>query len=310
MLTLFTTPKPFRGHTGTIQRNALASWTRLDPGVEVVLIGDDEGASAVARELAIRHFPEAPRHPSGFKYLNALFAHAQQIARNPLVCYANCDIIILPDILDSVRRVSQQLPRFLMLGRRRDLDVTEPIAFEDANWSSQIRERALREGVERPGQWIDYFVFPRGLYSEIPPFVIGRIAWDNWLVWRALSMHAPVVDATKCVCAIHQNHDYSYHAQGATGVWQDELAIRNIEVGGGFHWVGTIDDATHRLAPQGLERNWARHFSFMRRSASRIVSNALSAIVRGSRPLRHALGIRKGSLVALRTRLGASRSKP
>jgi len=310
MLTLFTTPKAFRGHAGTIQRNALASWTLLGPGVEVILFGDDEGASEVARELAIRHIPDAPRHPSGFKYLNAFFQHAQQIARNPLVCYTNCDIILLPDMLEAVRRVLQQVPRFLMLGRRRDLDVTQPIAFEDANWSSRLRERALREGVERPGQWIDYFVFPRGFYDAIPPFVIGRVAWDNWLVWRALSMRAPVVDATASVLAIHQNHDYAYHPQGAIGVWQDELALRNIEVGGGLHWVGTIDDATHRLTARGLVGNWKRTFKFVRRAVSRVAYEGLSASVRASRPLRHAMGIRKENFDSLRTRLGATRSKP
>ncbi len=310
MLTLFTTPKPFRGHIGTIQRNALASWTRLGPAVEVILFGDDEGASEVARELAIRQIPEAPRHPSGLKYLNAFFAHAQQIARNPLMCFANCDMLFLPDLLEAVRRVSQQSLRFLLLGRRRDLDVTEPIAFEEADWSSRLRQRALCEGVERPGQWIDYFVFPRGLYDAIPPFVIGRVAWDNWLVWRALSMHVPVIDATASVLAIHQNHDYAYHLQGAIGVWQDELAMRNIEVGGGLHWVGTVDDATHRLAARGLVPNWSRHVSLIRRALSRVAYNGLSASLRVSRPLRHALGLRKERFDSLRTRLGTTRSKP
>jgi hypothetical protein len=31
MLTFFTTAKPFRGHHGIIQRNALKSWTLLHP---------------------------------------------------------------------------------------------------------------------------------------------------------------------------------------------------------------------------------------------------------------------------------------
>jgi hypothetical protein len=31
MLTLFTTAKPFLGHTSIIQRNALKSWTLLHP---------------------------------------------------------------------------------------------------------------------------------------------------------------------------------------------------------------------------------------------------------------------------------------
>jgi len=310
MLTLFTTPKPFRGHIGTIQRNALASWARLGRGVEVILFGDDEGAAETARELGIRHVPEAPRHPSGFKYLNAFFAHAQQIARNPLVCYANCDIIFLPDVLDAVQRAAESYPRFMMLGRRIDLDVTEPIAFDDSNWAGGLRERAQREGRMRPGQWIDYFAFPRGFYDPIPPFVIGRVAWDNWLVWRALSLPAPVVDATQAVIAIHQNHDYAYHPQGATGVWQDELALRNIELGGGYHWVGSIDDATHRLTPRGIERNWKRHLVFVRRSIARVAYTGVSASLRVSRPLRHALRIRRGGFDSVRAKLGDSRGKP
>lgn len=35
----FTTAKPFVGHNGVIQRNALRSWTLLHPGVEVILFG-------------------------------------------------------------------------------------------------------------------------------------------------------------------------------------------------------------------------------------------------------------------------------
>jgi FkbM family methyltransferase len=61
MLTLFTTAKPFRGHSGIIHRNALKSWTLLHPDIEIILFGDDEGAaevrrlSDVARELNLRH---------------------------------------------------------------------------------------------------------------------------------------------------------------------------------------------------------------------------------------------------------------
>ena len=42
MLSLFSIPKPFTGYLGTIQHNALGSWTRL--GCEVVLFGDDDGS--------------------------------------------------------------------------------------------------------------------------------------------------------------------------------------------------------------------------------------------------------------------------
>jgi len=309
MLTLFTTPKPFRGHIGVIQRNALASWTRLGPNVEVILFGDDDGAESVARELGIRHVPEAPRHPSGFKYLNAFFAQAQQIARNPVVCYANCDIIFLPDMLDAVRRVADEFPRFLMVGRRRDLDITSALPFEDPDWAPRLRERAVREGLHRVAGWIDYFVFPRGFYEAIPPFVIGRIAWDQWLVWRARDLGAPVVDASSRVTAIHQNHDYAYHPQGAIGVWQDELAGRNIELAGGFRCLHTIADATYRLETQALTRRWLCYLVPFRRAIRRGIHDGLSASLRVTRPLRHALGLRKQHLEGLRSKPGVSRGE-
>jgi hypothetical protein len=52
MLTLFTTAKPFEGHSGVIQRNALKSWKLLHPDIEIILFGDDAGGAELARELA------------------------------------------------------------------------------------------------------------------------------------------------------------------------------------------------------------------------------------------------------------------
>src|SRR5439155_17039784 len=51
MLTFFTTAKPFHGHDGIIQRNALRSWTLLHPEVEVNLFGSEEGAAQTAKQL-------------------------------------------------------------------------------------------------------------------------------------------------------------------------------------------------------------------------------------------------------------------
>ena len=52
VLTLFTVPKPFRGHVGDIQRNAIESWRALRPSVQVVLVGDEDGVAEAARDAA------------------------------------------------------------------------------------------------------------------------------------------------------------------------------------------------------------------------------------------------------------------
>jgi hypothetical protein len=37
LLSLFSVPKAFADHAGVIQRNAIQSWARLGPNVEIIL---------------------------------------------------------------------------------------------------------------------------------------------------------------------------------------------------------------------------------------------------------------------------------
>src|SRR3974390_1799942 len=113
MLTLFTTAKPFRGHSGIIQRNALKSWTMLHPDVEVILFGDDDGAAETCKELGILHEPYVERNEYGTKRLNSLFDRAQDIAKNDNLCYVNCDIILLEDFRVAVEQVKAVHSRYL-----------------------------------------------------------------------------------------------------------------------------------------------------------------------------------------------------
>src|SRR5258708_34484077 len=94
MLTTFATAKPFRGHIGIIQRNALQSWKALHPGIEIILFGADEGAAEAAKEFGLRHEPHVERNEWGSKRLDYLFARGQAVARAQMLCYNSCDIIL------------------------------------------------------------------------------------------------------------------------------------------------------------------------------------------------------------------------
>src|SRR6266436_2328419 len=135
-----------------------------------------------------------------------------------------------------------------MVGRRWDVEIWEPLDFSQANWQSRLQATALGRGRQRTEEWIDYFVFHRTLYgSSVPPFVLGRVHWDNWLLWKACDAGVPVVDASNAVIAVHQNHDYSYHPQGRAGVWNDAQAKWNHELAGGWRHLRTIADANEVL---------------------------------------------------------------
>src|SRR5690348_8932501 len=134
MLTLFTTAKPFRGHDGIIQRNALKSWTLLRSNVEVILFGDEEGAAKAAAELELRHEPQVERNEFGTKRLDTMFCRAQRIAQHDLLCYVNCDILLMQDFCDALKRVRGAHAKFLMVGRRWDTEIFEPCDCESKDW--------------------------------------------------------------------------------------------------------------------------------------------------------------------------------
>ena len=253
MLTLFTIPKPFVGRIGEIQSNAVRSWAALGAGVQVVLLGDEDGTAASATSLGVEHVPIVLRNEHGTPRLDSAFAQADAVARHRLRCFVNADIVLLDDFLPAVRRAEAVADRFLMVGQTADLDGVTAAEVADP---ARLRLRAAAEGVERGAAAIDYFVFPAGLFGELPPFLVGRACFDNWLVWRARQT-APVVDASASVLAIHQAHDYAHVPGGKNEAYYGEEAAWNRGLAGGRDRLFTIHDASHRLlADGGTRRNY------------------------------------------------------
>jgi hypothetical protein len=294
MITFFTTPKPFVGHIEVIQRNAIQSWKRVYPEAEIILIGDDPGAAEVCREFGLVHVKGVKRNRFGTKYLADVYDRAQEIARHDLVCHVNCDIVLMEDFRLAVERVAQAQEKFLAAGRRWDVDVRDALDFERPNWAEELRALAAKTNRQRPAQWVDYFVFSKGLYyHKIPEFLIGRPGWDNWLLWFAGESGVPVVDMSEAVCAVHQNHDYSYHPDGEKGVWEGEEAQENYRLLDGNRKFSTLESATYLLQSNGLRTNYNRWFVGARRGF-RERSNALwFHLLDFSRPLRHKIGLRQ-----------------
>jgi hypothetical protein len=294
MLTVFSTPKPFAGHIDVIQRNAILSWRQLHPEIEIILVGDDEGAAEVCAELSIRHIAQVERNKYGTKYLASIYDRVQEVARHRVLCHVNCDILLMSDFLPAAEIVMQNQEQFLMAGRRWDVDVRSRLNFGAADWESQLRKLVKETGRQRPPQWIDYFLFPKELYyKKIPEFVIGRPGWDNWLLWYPLSQNVPVVDASGAVLAVHQNHDYGYHPAGEKGVWEGEEARENYRLHEGKF--RTLRDATHVLNRRRLRPNYRRWLTLAKDRGVAGLYAGWFGVLNTTRPVRNALGLRRKS---------------
>jgi hypothetical protein len=294
MLTVFSTSKPFIGHSNVIQRNALKSWTLLHPDVEVILFGDEKGAAEVCRDLGIRHEPQVRRNEHGTKYLNYLFDRAREMSRHEFLCYANCDIMLTGDLLEGLKLVSTVHSQFLMIGRRWDTDITEPWEFSGPDWAQRLRSLALLKGKQNGPSWVDYFCFSRDLYyGKMPPFLIGRNGWDPWLTWHARKNKVHLIDASRRVIAVHQNHDYAYLGGGPTAERSKAEVYYNLGMEGstGWHYYG-VEAATEILLEGRLRVNHLAWLGPVKTRAMSYLRQAWWAILRATRPIRHRLGLR------------------
>jgi len=210
MITFFTIPKPFEGHIGLIQRNAILSWKNLSPSPEIIMFGNEKGMADFASENGIRHEPDLKLNEFGTPLLDDAFAKAARLAKKGnRLCYINADIILLQDIIDTVTAVSaMKLPKdFLIIGDRHDVDITEPIDFA-TEWQPWVKERVASGKLVKPAY--DYFLYSENLFRDIPPFAVGRLAFDIWFVYEAVKQKASVIDAAGLISCIHQNHNYAH----------------------------------------------------------------------------------------------------
>jgi hypothetical protein len=267
MITLFAIPKPFVGHIGVIQRNAVQSWTRLRPACEVLLIGNDPGVAEAAAEWGVRHIRDVARNAYGTPLLDSAFRLAAENAHRSLLCYINADIMLTSDFLRAAELRGSG--RFLMVGQRWDVDLKTAWDFSGEDWEKRLLCYVREQGRLHPPAGSDYFLFPAGdALGQLPSFAVGRPGWDNWFLQNARRQGVPLVDATAVTTVIHQNHDYRHVPEGKGNAYDGPEGQRNFELAGSMPLLYTVEDATHRLTSHGIRPIWTlrRFLRFCRRT--------------------------------------------
>jgi hypothetical protein len=289
LLTILATPKPFSGHIGVIQRNAIRSWTKLKPRPEIYLFGKEEGVAEIAAELGI-HTADIARSKFGTPMLDDLMQRGCKFEHAPLVAYVNSDIILLQECLDAVVNIHERFSKFLAVAYRSNIDLAESLDF-DAGGEMKLRREILPFGVPGDPTAIDVFIFPPTVYQTVPPFAIGRGWFDQWLIKEARRQKIPVVDMTNVARAIHQNHEYAHIGGNLQAVLSTEEGQRNLEFYGEEPHTFSLLDATHELLPDRTIRR--DHF---RRERAAVWNWIWTLVIRPTAALRAKLGLHRHSV--------------
>jgi len=231
IITLFTAPKAFVGHIGLIQRNAIESWLRLRPTVDILLLGTDAGTAEIAAEFKLKHIPTIERNEFGTPLVSSLFKTVEGHSASKWLMLINADIMLTSEFLQFTARLDR-VPKGLYIGFRSDLDVTETIDYSDPQWEQQLITRVKEEGRFRGAgddsfNGTDYYIYPRDLYPSIPPFAIGRFFWDSWLVADVHRRKLPVVDVSAQIPAQRPSQaSGTPAARGQRNIFRDRQSRR------------------------------------------------------------------------------------
>ena len=254
-ITMFAIPKPFDGHIGTIQRNAIRSWAELRPHVEIILFGqNDPELDKIAGEVGARVL-SLKSNESGTPVLSDAFAAVHSYSSSQMICYANSDIVFGSELLDVADELKQFGPEsFLGIGQRINLTVTEEIGIGKKGQFDELIQRALDTKLYDSVVCKDYFLFSANLFCEIPAFLVGRGNWDNWMVASAKSNGTPVIDLTARLPAIHQDHDYSHVPGGRKNAYVFGFEARENQRLAGGRKLLYGSTATWELTEKGIKK--------------------------------------------------------
>ena len=249
-MTIIITPKGFdREHIAMIQRNAIRSWKALGNDVDIMLIGDDPGVEENAKMLGVRFFRDVRRNSSGTPMLDDIFRIARENSDSPILAYVNADIILKKDFLDITKKIMAEEDKFLLVGQRWDLDVRKDLEFPDG-WEISFDQDLASRGRRHPAGGSDYFIFPRGIFTSIPAFAIGRSGWDNWMFYEARVKGWKLINCSKSINIIHQDHDYAHLPNGLPHYRQPESAD-NVKAAGGKRTIFTLLDCNYETDESG-----------------------------------------------------------
>ena len=204
LITLFTTWAEERDRY-PLHNLTVRNWQSLRPYVIPVVFTNEY---RVAEECKTKGWDVLPIRISaigGIPVLKFMFLDAMSNYNTPIYGFANSDILFTDSLIETLAwiNVSVDLNKpILIIGKRTNVNYVEK---KEAETWKRLSIVARSRGKLFRGLAEDYFITSRFYpWKDIPEVVIGRPAFDNWLVYHTRKQNYTVIDATRTILAVHQ----------------------------------------------------------------------------------------------------------
>ncbi|KAA0161836.1 hypothetical protein FNF31_03621 [Cafeteria roenbergensis] len=256
-----------------IQRNTLAAFAALGPQVEMTVFTTSEQVERLCDELGpvVTCSRDFKTNVHGTPLLKSMFLSVERRTTAPFYGYLNADILFDGVLLTAIRTVQRGIKakilhsRVLIVGRRTNfdmpikLDADSPLVIKSKADLPKVRAMAARGRLFQTDAQ-DFFFIHRDSFhwSKIPDFVIGRLAYDNWLVDHAYHDDLDRVDISRTVYAVHQtgaDGNKAGHKKRMDTDWNKHLVTK---LGGGYdhghthhaNWETRWHNSVMKLSPR------------------------------------------------------------
>ena len=276
IFTTFTSPSPTEHpsdansmsalHSLVPYNNTLGMMGRLEPKFCSLVFADEKSELELSVKTNNRILPIPKKNVFGMPLLNRMFLQVIADQSAFFYCYTNADMLFpkldLIKNLEILRGLIEKdliSKKVLVIGRRTNVEYnTKAMAYTDR----EIHDMA-RKGKMNQSDAQDYLFVTRNSFDWhlVPDFVVGRPAYDNWLVDFAYHRNFSIIDLTQTLIAIHQtgpDGTKASHssARGLDRKWNYSLARGKVD-----H--GSIDFAQYissfRLSRRGVKYWTLRH---------------------------------------------------
>lgn len=205
LLTLFTSWNA-NSEKDLVHNLTITNWKSLMPYVIPVVFTNE---TSVAKQCS--QFGWETRHISvaaadGIPVLKYMYRDAMNNYNSSFYAYSNGDILftdtLLKTLLNLLHSSVDLNTAVLIVGQRTNVD---NVTLDEGSTWNNITRIAKERGKLFTGWAEDYFITTRAFpWKDIAEVVIGRRAYDNWLVYNSRKAKHTVIDATKTLDAVHQ----------------------------------------------------------------------------------------------------------
>jgi hypothetical protein len=252
IITFFTTIRPIYSDTPPeiylLQRAAITSWSQLRPPPNILIGGNNYTETAP--------FLNIPRTKSllnltinlafDLPTLDSVFRNAYKEVTSDYLVFINSDIFVNQKFMDAIKHVLAVYPprKIMMSGIRHNVDADFKMLDK---WSpSELLDHFRKHGKPFIACGQDYFLLKKGMFSELPPYLCGRPAADNWLIGYSMLHKDEIfgIDASQFIDVYHINH---VRTSNPTGASYNRAMGSDIYMKG-----GNVHDLTHKYRSNGV----------------------------------------------------------